>query len=155
LEWILKENNETGFDARIKIVPHQYNTRFERKWTRQGQESFFELNLQKKLHIDIAQTKGVVLKSYRLRNFHPESFCLKDYKEKIAVIFKEMFFDALQQKAMVHLLVSEDNLVQHFWVTIIKRGEYWRVHKMDGQNVLPTEGLNLALELVYGAVKKK
>jgi len=153
VEWILSENKETGFEVEIKTIPPQYNTKFERKWTLKGQTEFFELNLQKKSHIAISEKEGVSLKSYRLKEFDPRSFCFEDYKNKIAVIFKGMLFDASQQKAMVHLLVSEDNLIQHFWVTIVKKGEYWHIHKMDGQNVLPTEGLNLALELVYGAVK--
>ncbi len=154
VEWISAESKNTGFRLETKIISARYNTKFERKWSGQGQKEFFEINLKKEEHQILPFEKGIPLKSYRVKTFVPKHFQFEDRKGEIAVIFKEMLFDPLKKKAMIHLIVSEQNSTQHFWVVIVKKGQFWGIHKADGQNILPTRGIALALESVYEAVRK-
>lgn len=154
VEWISAESKDTGFKLETKTIPARYNTKFERKWSGQGQKEFFEINLTKEEHQVLPPGERFPLKSYRIKTFIPKRFQFEDRKGEIAVIFKEMLFDPLKKKAMIHLIVSEQNITQHFWTVIARKGEFWRIHKADGQNILPTAGIALALQSVYEAVGK-
>ena len=154
VEWISKESEGTGFGLKIQKIAARYNTKFERKWSAQGQKEFFEINLRKKEHQVLPFKKGFSVKAYKIKTFVPERFQFEDRKGEAAVIFKEMLFDSLKQKAMIHLIVSEQNITQHVWIVIAKKGRFWGIHKADGQNILPTQGIALALESVYEAARK-
>ena len=49
------------------------------------------------------------------------------------------------------MIVSEKDLQQHFRVVIMKKKDYWRICKADGQQFLPTPGLGDGLQAVYDA----
>lgn len=153
-EWILEQVKHTGFQVCTKFVSSQYDTKFERKWREEGQEDFFELHFQKKRHIHGHLKEDVALKNYYLDDFNAESFVLIDTKGDISVIFKDMIFDENKQKAMIYVLVAEEHLTQHFWITIVKKHKRWCVARAEGQNFFPTAGIAKALELVYEAAKK-
>ena len=97
--------------------------------------------------------EGVPLKAYRLQNFNPENFSFVNQTGSISVIFKDMLYDDKRQRAMIHLIVSEDQLTQHFWVAIKKVKDFWRVCKADGQTFFPTTGIAQAVHRVYEAAK--
>jgi len=89
------------------------------------------------------------VRAYKLKNFDPKKFRFNDYKEATAIIFKDMLFDEKRLTAMIHLIVSEEHLIQHFWVTITHQKEAWIVAKAEGQNFFPTPGIAKAIELVF------
>lgn len=151
-QWILQQLKGTGFQITQEMITARYDTKFERKWAQGGQEKFFELTLVKKRHVEVPLKEDVLLESYSLKEFDPDRFHFKDEKGEISVIFKEMIFDPRKDKAMVRLVVAEQNLTQYFWAAIVKKGKSWRVCRADGQNVLPTPGIARALRLVYEAV---
>jgi len=153
-EWVLGQVKRAGFQAQTKTTQPQYDTKFERKWREEGQEEFFELNLHKKRHIEVPLKKDVALKSYKLNNFDIDHLQLNDEKGDVSVIFKETIFDKDKQKAMIHTLVAEEHLTQHFWIAVIKKQNAWRVARAEGQNFFPTPGIAMALALVYEAAKK-
>lgn len=150
-EWILEQMEGTGFEAAHGKIGPRYATKFERKWLEKGQREFFELNLVKTKAVDAPLEKDTPLRSYQIKNFTPEKFRFHDQKGGISIIFKELLFDACRRKAMVHVVVSEENLTQHFWVAILQKQKTWQVYKADGQNILPTPGIARAIELVYEA----
>ena len=147
--WVLEEAQGTGFQIKHEKITAKYDTKFERKWLGGGQEEFFEIYLKKIDPIIVDVKKDVILKTFKLKHFDAKKFRFADYKEDTAVIFKEMLFDDDQKKAMVHLIVSEEHLVQYFWVTIIWQKEAWVVAKAEGQNFFPTPGVAKAIELVF------
>ena len=64
------------------------------------------------------------LQAYQLKKFDPKRFRFQNQTGAISVIFKEMLFDAVKQKAMVHVVASESEgeFTQHVWVTVMKKG---------------------------------
>lgn len=152
-EWILEQLEGTGFKAGMRGVEASYDTKFERKWQREGQKEFYEIVLSKTKFLRAPVKKDTALKAYRLKKFDPQQFHFQNQTGDISVIFKELLFDPLKNKAMIHLVVAEDTLTQHFWVAVMKKDAVWRVCKADGQTILPTAGLARALELVYEAGK--
>ena len=152
-EWILEQVPGTGFTAKTRTVQPQFDTKFERKWLEEGQKEFFEIDLRKTKHIRTPVKRDTVLKSYSLKQFHARQLRLKDVKGKPSIIFKDVLYDADRQQAMVHALIAEEHLMQHFWVTILKKQNVWKVARADGQNFIPTPGIAKALALVYQAAK--
>lgn len=149
--WIAGQLAETGFDATMHLTTPVYGTKFERKWRAEGKDRFYEILLTKRKHQVVAVKEDVVLKSHNLKRFTPEKFCFRDQTGETAVIFKELLYDPDKKKALVHLLVAEEHLTQHFWVAVIKKQKVWRVCKADGQSILPTPGTARAIDLVYEA----
>jgi hypothetical protein len=150
-DWIVEQSDHAGFQIETKTVPSGFNTKFEKKWKEEGQENFFELNFLKKRHIGVPHKKDVFLKSYSLNRFNSDRLCLKDEKGEVSVIFKGFIFDKEKQKAMVHALVAEEHLTQHFWITILKKQKKWLISNAEGQNFFPTAGIARALALVHQA----
>ena len=68
--------------------------------------------------------------------------------------FIHLQYDPKKQWALVHLVVSEEHMTQHFWVTIKKVKDFWRICKADGQTFFPTPGIARAVEFVYDMAKK-
>ena len=148
-EWILDEIAGSGFAAALKSTAARYDTKFERKWQKAGQKEFYELNLIKTGSIAVPVREDTPLQAYQLKKFEPHKFHFHDQTGAISVIFKEMLFDPLKQKAMVHVVTGEEAFTQHVWVTVMKKGKIWRVCRSDGQSVLPTPAVARAIELVY------
>ncbi|MBF0522205.1 MAG: hypothetical protein HQL24_04015 [Candidatus Omnitrophica bacterium] len=151
--WMLEEVQNTGFDVQTQRVAASYDTKFERKWLSGGQQEFFEAQFVKIKNISYGLKEDVALKTYKLKEFDPKAFRFVDFKEDIAVIFKDFLFDAEQRRAMVYLIVSEGHLTQHFWVAITEQKGYWTVAKSEGQNFFPTPGIAKAIELVFEAAQ--
>ena len=151
VEWILTEALGTGFQVRQEVIKPQYGTKFERRWFEGGQEEFHALNLLKDKHLEVPITSEAGLQTYKIKDFQQERFRWVDQTGDIAVVLKDMLFDAGRQKAMVHVVVAEAHLTQHFWISIIKKEKDWIIRKADGQNVFPTPGIAQALKLVYEA----
>lgn len=148
-QWILGEVPGTGFEIQQRTVGPQHGTKFERKWCGEGQKEFFELNLIKRMHCKIGVKEDIAVRSYTVDHFDPHTFRFKDEKGAVSVILKDMIFDSERNRAMLHLIVAEQSLTQHFWVAVLKREKFWRICKAEGQNFLPTPGIARALELVY------
>lgn len=152
-QWILGEVPGTGFEIQQRTVGPQHGTKFERKWCGEGQKDFFELNLIKREHLKGCVKEDTAVRSYTVDHFDPRAFRFKDEKGAISVILKDMIFDGGQNRAMLHLVVAEQSLTQHFWVAVIKREKFWRICKAEGQSFLPTPGIARALELVHEAAQ--
>jgi tRNA (guanine-N7-)-methyltransferase len=150
-EWILEQIKHTGFMVETETIAPQYDTRFERKWTGEGQREFFQLNFIKKRHIAVPVKEDRVLKSYVVDDFKAESFQLENTTGDITVICKDMVYDDARQRAMVQVLVVEEHLTQHVWIAITKKKDQWSIAMTEGQNFFPTPGIAKALELVYRA----
>ncbi|MFT5386937.1 MAG: tRNA (guanine-N7-)-methyltransferase [Candidatus Omnitrophota bacterium] len=152
-DWVLEESAGTGFTIETKIVEPQYATKFEKKWSGEGQEEFFKIIFTKEEHISELIKERSSVKSYKLATFDPEIFNWKDVNEEQTIVFKERLFDKDKQKAIVHVVVSEEHLIQNIRITIYKKNDYWRLCIAEGQDYLSTEGVKRAIDCVYEAVK--
>ena len=153
-QWIQQHIPQEGFRFLTRKIGPRYDTKFERKWLAAGQKEFFEITLIKGSHLSVAVKEALALQSYRLDSFNPRSFKLDNYIDEISVIFKDILYDPEREEALVLVLVQEGHLTQHFSVSIIKRENFWRVCKANGQNFIPTPGLAKAIEVVFEAAKK-
>lgn len=152
--WVLDEARGTGFRQKTSTVRPQYDTKFERKWCDEGQSEFFRLDLVKHKHLRVAVEKDAPLKSYTLKQFDAKRLRLKDEKGPVTVVFKDSVFDEDKKIMMIHALVAEEHLTQHFWIAVMQKAKTWRVVRADGQNFFPTPGIARALELVYETAKE-
>ncbi len=148
-EWVKGELPTSGFCVQQKIIPPQFDTKYERKWKEQGQREFFELNLVKEEHIAIPFQEEVVLKEFHLKSFDPRHFRMRDEKGEITVLFKDYLYDAKAHKAMVRAMVIEEKITQQMWIAIVKTKGGWRIFPAQGCSWIPTPGIRRALELVH------
>jgi len=158
--WIMEQTDQTGFVAETRIIQPQYDTKYERKWLAQGQREFFELDFYKQKHIDVPLKEDVALKTYAVKDFNPGTFFLAEQRGSITVVQKDFLFDEKRKIAMLRLVVAEESLTQHLWVTIVWDKGSWLIVPAQGNKFIPSEGIAQALKLVYEAcqhslIKKK
>lgn len=153
-EWVRSQARGTGFQLQTTETAPQYETKFEKKWRKEGQEKFYEIILIKQRHASVAIRKVPIMESYKLKEFSPEKFIFNDLKGKTAIVLKEKNFDSQQKSLLLHLVVAEQTITQHFWARIFYKENYWRICKVDGQQICPTPGIAKALKMVYEAAQK-
>jgi tRNA (guanine-N7-)-methyltransferase len=154
-DWILSQLPGTGFESFSEMISPRFFTKYERKWYALGQEKFFELKLIKRRHIKIPPKEGLNLITYRVDRFDPGRFQPSSgHHGHIIVAFKETLYDPKQQKAMVRSVVGEDNLVQDFWIEIVKKERLWHIRPARGCGIIPTLGVQRALDRIYDATNR-
>jgi hypothetical protein len=52
---------------------------------------------------------------------------------------------------MVRAMVAEGGFVQNFWIEIVKDGPRWRIRPAKGCCIVPSVGVQEALDLLYEA----
>ncbi len=151
-DWILEQALGCGFELATETCPPCYNTKYEKKWLQEkGQEQFYRIHMKKIGHLELPLEEDIALKTRVVENFAPEYFQPKGGKNVAVIEFKETLYDPLRQKAMVRAMVAEGEFVQNFWVEIIKDGSRWRIRPAKGCCIVPTLGVQEALDLLYEA----
>ncbi|MCS7208840.1 MAG: tRNA (guanosine(46)-N7)-methyltransferase TrmB [Fimbriimonadales bacterium] len=150
-QWVLSHLTDTGFTAFARTVPPHVNTKYEQKWLAGGQTRFYELTLRKTHHCPIPLLEDIPMETYCVQQFDPARFQPADVKEAVHVVFKEMRYDPVRQIAMTRVVVVEDDLTQHFWIEVVREGDQWRIRPAPGCGVVPTVGVQRALDAVRAA----
>jgi len=153
-KWIRSQVGGSGFEAVQRMVPPTFLTKYERKWHDSGQESFYELRLIKRQHAKIPPKEDTPLKTRRTKHFDPEDFKPTKFGGEISVDFKDRLYDPKRAVGMIRAVVGEDNLVQEFWVEIVKKKHLWHIRPAKGCGIVPTAGIQKALDLVYDAANR-
>ena len=153
-DWILSQLAGTGFQICSEMVSPRFSTKYERKWHASGQKNFYELRLIKCRHMKIPLKEDVRLITYRVDRFNPEEFQPSNGRGHIMVNFKEVLYDPKREKGMVRSVVGEGSLVQDFWIEIVKKDKSWHIRPARGCNIIPTAGIQRALDLVYNATSR-
>ena len=154
VNWILEQIPRTGFEVSCETIPPRSGTKYERKWHGSGQEEFHEMQLLKREHVEIPLKEDRPLKTYYLERFDPDRFRPKDQRGETVVEFKEFLYDPKRQKGMVQVIVAEENLTQNFWIEIGQKRERWYVRAARGCGIVPTVGIQRALDLVHEATQR-
>lgn len=154
VNWILEQIPGTGFEVSCETIPPRFGTTYERKWHERGQGEFHELQLLKREHLGIPSKEDRPLKTYYLEQFDADRFEPTDLRGEIVVNFKEFLYDPKRQKGMVQAIVTEGNLTQNFWIEIGQRRERWYVRAARGCGIVPTVGIQRALDLVREATQR-
>jgi tRNA (guanine-N7-)-methyltransferase len=152
LHWVLEQLPGTGFTAQwAPILPH-FSTKYARKWRDAGQQEFYDLRLQKVTPVAVPLIEDTTLQTHRVAHFDPERFVLISVHGAITVVCKEFLYDMKRQKGMVWVFVTEDGLAQDFWIEIVHSDTGWSIRPARGCGMVPTVGVQQALDLVRDAI---
>jgi tRNA (guanine-N7-)-methyltransferase len=149
--WIKEQTEGTGFQMKWRSIAPRFDTKYERKWQAQGQQDFFEIILKKEKHTPVPMKEEISLKTYRLKKFDPKRFQPKDIRGKITIQFKEFLYDPKRKKGMIYATVVEENLIQMIWIEMVYAQEIWRIRPAPGCSMIPTLGVQRALDAIYQA----
>jgi tRNA (guanine-N7-)-methyltransferase len=151
-DWVLQEALDTGFDTQCSHVTPQLSTKYARKWHAQGQEQFYELLLRQHTASGMPLLrKDVILQHHRIASFNAAHFRPTGVRDEVAIEFKDFLYDAQQRRGMVWVFVTEETLRQNFWIEIAHGDERWYIRPARGCVVVPTVGVQRALDLVRDA----
>ena len=151
VNWVLEQVPGTGFEFRCKGTPPRFGTKYEHKWHEGGQKEFYELTLTKAQHVEIPLKEDIALETHYVDHFDPDHFQPTDERGDTATEFKEFLYDPKRRKGMVRLIVAEENLTQHIWIEIGQDRGRWHIGPAKGCGVIPTAGVQRALDLVHNA----
>lgn len=153
LQWVLTQLADTGFHAHWTTVAPRFGTKYERKWCATGQQAFYDLRLRKTAHIDRPLVAEVTLQTHRIAHFDATHFVPGSLHGAITVTCKEFLYDPQRQKGMVWVFVAEEGLTQDFWIEITRSGAAWAIRPARGCGMVPTVGVQRALDLVRDAAQ--
>ena len=153
-DYILAQK-DTGWECRLEVVPARYNTKYERRWSGQGQQEFYELHFRKTQELPPYPAEEVELVTLYVPEIDVRTLELPAYRGEVTVQFATRVVDDAQKIAMVHTTVVEEDLTQIFWIQVFAGDERgWAITPAPGGGVLPTRGIQRALELVAEAARK-
>ncbi|MDD3375523.1 MAG: tRNA (guanosine(46)-N7)-methyltransferase TrmB [Candidatus Omnitrophica bacterium] len=154
-EWILEQAKNTGFKIEKDKVRPQFNTRFERLWSNEGQNSFFSILLTKTKHADIPINKQAKIKPFSVPAFNPDQIPYKNKKSKnLSIVFKQFSFDKSTLTGIQSIVVAEPHLTQLFNVVIKKKGNQWQVSIENNPQLIKTVGIKESLEIIKKGIAK-
>ena len=152
-DWIRQEHSDTGFRLEQTQIPAASNlkTLYARRWHAQGQTAFHELRLVKESHAAEPLKEDTEVKTYHVNRFDPERFKPENAREPCTVEFKDYLYDPKRERAMVRVMVVEEPLTQDFWIDIAHLDRSWHIRPSWGCRMVPTRGVQEALDRVYAA----
>jgi tRNA (guanine-N7-)-methyltransferase len=157
-DFVLAEAKGSGFDVRLETAPARYDTKYERRWTSEGQQEFYELHLKRLPSFQTPSFEEVVVKSRRVDELPAGGPQPQGIKGPIVVDFKRRIFDPEQNLYMFLVVATEDGLTQSFWVEVIYAGsrdlpdlKRWVIRPAEGSGVMPTAGVQKALDIIHEA----
>lgn len=139
----------SGYRLDISEVEARYNTKYERRWSGQGQSLFYELQYIPEGPSGLSRVAEVAVQTLKVQNFDPDAN-LEGAQDAPVVQFRQQIFDAERKVWMVLTTVVEDYLNQTFWIEARYHPEdsSWHIRPALGGGYLPTLGVQRALELV-------
>ena len=154
LHWVLAQVPATGLVAQWTATAPRFSTKYERKWCATGQQEFYDLRLRKMSHSARPLTEDATLQTHRIEHFDPAHFQPATRHGAITVACKEFLYDPQRQKGMVWVCVAEAGLTQDFWIEIARHGPAWTIRPARGCGMIPTVGVQCALDLVRDAAQQ-
>ena len=137
----------SGLLLQVVEVTAGYNTKYERRWSGQGQEMFFELHYRKQgTSSSWCRAEEVNMRSLHLDRFEPDALEIHGIHGEIVVAYRNRVHDREQGIWMVLTTVIEDHLQQTFWIEAIRQPQGWSLRPAQGGGFLPTRGVQLALD---------
>jgi tRNA (guanine-N7-)-methyltransferase len=155
MQWLLTQVPGAGFVVDQQRISPRFDTKYERKWQGEGQEYFYELRLHKKEHKIVPLKEDVALEIHWVEHFDPDRFQPVHTQNGLSVEFLTFLYDPKRQIGMQRVVVVEENLLQDFWIEIgQKKGEkHWYIRPARGCGMVPTVGVQRALDLVRDAIQ--
>jgi tRNA (guanine-N7-)-methyltransferase len=155
MQWLLAQVVDTGFTVHWQPISPRFSTKYERKWQAQGQEQFYEIRLQKQTHLTLPVYEDFTVQIHCVEAFDPERFQPAGTRGETAIEFKDFLYDPKRHKGMVWVFVTEETLRQDFWIEIAHGAGHWYIRPARGCAVVPTAGVQRALDLVRDAAIRR
>jgi tRNA (guanine-N7-)-methyltransferase len=153
-QWLLEQVPDTGFTVHWQAISARFSTKYERKWQAQGQEQFYEISLQKRTSLQRPVYEDFTVQIHCVESFDPERFQPVGARGEVAVEFKDFLYDPKRQRGMVWVFVTEETFRQDFWIEVAYATGRWYIRPARGCAVVPTMGVQRALDLVRDAVRQ-
>ncbi|MBX3170271.1 MAG: hypothetical protein KF760_22890 [Candidatus Eremiobacteraeota bacterium] len=141
----------SGLELEVIETEARYNTKYERRWSGQGQEIFFELHYRPQAVSSYQQMAEVPVQTLILDSLDPDKLVLEGCQDGLVVQFRQQLFDPKKEIFMTLVTVVEDHLSQTFWIEAARKDGQWHIRPALGGGFLPTLGVQRALELVQKA----
>lgn len=156
LDWVQTQVAGSGLELAGRGGAPKLDTKYERKWRGLGLAGFERLELVKRQHPEVPEPEERAMKFHWLDDCRPERLALtEEIGRRITVSFKDFIYDQRSHKGMLRTVAVEDGLKQGFWIEIGRDPDpgrpAWRVRLAPGCGVLPTAGVQRALDLARDA----
>lgn len=152
--WVLAQARGTGFQTTKTEIPAQFQTRFERKWQAQGQDSFFQAMFIKKTHQRANVKKVQDIPPAFFSRFDPETYTPRSVTGAQSIIFKKFRFDERRQEGRQLVFAVEEPLVQGFTVLIQRDGKKWKAGLSGNEKILRTHLVKKGVRTAQKACRK-
>ncbi|MBU1275231.1 MAG: hypothetical protein KJ720_07620 [Proteobacteria bacterium] len=147
-DWVRGQIPGSGLDAAWQETPPTVDSKYERKWRGQGQEVFYELTLVKRQHHPWPNPEEPLLHYPHFDRMDPEALTTWEDRGEISVLCKDVLYDRQAGRALLRMVVLEDELEQAFYLELMPRPQGgYLVRPAPGCGVLPSLGVQRALEL--------
>ncbi|MCB2190944.1 MAG: hypothetical protein KQI62_05225 [Deltaproteobacteria bacterium] len=147
-DWVRGQVPGTGLEGQWREIPPTVKSKYERKWQDQGQQIFYELTLVKRQHIAWPTPEEPKLHYPHFDKLNPEALTTWEDWGEISVLCKDVIHDREAERALLRMVVLEDELEQAFYLEMLPRPEGgFLVRPAPGCGVLPSLGVQRALEV--------
>jgi tRNA (guanine-N7-)-methyltransferase len=155
VDWVLEQMPGTGFSASPQTVGPGLDSKYERKWQDQGIDEFFELQLTKVEHLAWPLPEEPELHYPALHNFDPANLSPFEDLGEIKIMLKDAIYDPARDRAMLRMVVLEADLEQAFYLEVVPEGQGHLLRPAPGCGVLPSLGIQRAMEMVARRLEGK
>jgi tRNA (guanine-N7-)-methyltransferase len=164
-DFILNESKESGMHWELSVIDARYQTKYERRWTSEGQQEFFQLDYVRDTQPSSLATGNYLPLQTRNTQTPPSltELAREDSREGTILIervqrrvhFKRHMQDSRTQLHMYLVVVVEEVVSQTFWLEC-RRGSTtaelgWVVGIAPGASVVPTAGVQEAIDRLASA----
>lgn len=153
-DYALAQAPGSGLEVRLDTVPAAYNTKYERRWSGQGQALFYELHYKRAAEPQVTRLPEGTLNTLTLPHFDPDRLQLEPLTGDLTVDFRQQLFDRDRQIWMVLTVVVEDHLTQTFWIECQRAQAGWLLRPARGGGFYPTLGVDAALQQIRHAAQR-
>lgn len=149
--WLHAQIPAEGFEVASALIPPQFATRYEQRWHASGQERFYELKLRKTQELAWPAQEVIPMETHTIAQCEPAYFRPVGEREACHIEFGEFLYDPAHRKGLVAVVIVEEGLAQDLWIELAWQPTGWRIRPARGSQMLPTRGLQRALDLVRDA----
>jgi tRNA (guanine-N7-)-methyltransferase len=152
MEFARAQVDGSGLGLEVIETEARYNTKYERRWSGQGQEIFFELHYRPIGPSPSKQIPEATVQTLILNEFNPDTLVLEGCQAGLVIQFRQHVYDPKREMCLILVTVVEDQLNQTFWIEVTRKEDgLWHIRPALGGGYLPTVGVQRALELVQQA----
>ncbi|MDR2140481.1 MAG: hypothetical protein LBR11_01575 [Deltaproteobacteria bacterium] len=150
-DWVLTEAAGSDLALTLTRKPALLDTKYERKWQNQGQDTFFHLE-GRPYRRRPPLTNGLQdMRPILIDRLDPLSYRPQGQTGPVTVVFGDFIFDPRHQEGLLLTKVVEGRFVQEFFIRLARQPEgSWKVFPAIFGQALPTAGVRLALSLAAG-----